>query len=712
MPSSDPNHIPRPGRPIPWLLCLLLALPGRVLSQFPPKIFLQADFEKALPEKSESLSGEWQAVDGRLRQSKASGAALLLLATPDPKSPYTAKVRVRIPEARTGSEAGLALQVRDARNLVVFSLQQRKGGPYAVLRIQADRTALVGDQARLEIDLREWHELRAEVHGPHVYGYLDGRPVANYGFLGTPPPSHIEYKLWAQDPAYGQVGLVSTEAEPEFDDLEVSRQTNYAHIVTPQLGRRDAAGRLLPRQSYAETIRRNTEWMIRSGEVVDRSAMLEQFRSMEPYLISNFVSGDDRLIALQNGEFAFNHASFISNAVRYYVFSGDERALEMSRKVADWEIANSTPENYAAPFLPPSFVAWQKDGTWQGMAWGLEPDKAAFLGISYLKLYAATEEEKYKTAALRIAATLKKLQRPDGSWPFRIDPKTGETKHVYTESQLWYIQFFERIAALTGDKSYLALRDRAFRWLLDNPVKTNRWVGLYGDISSGTESYDHWIPLETLMYLLERRQENPEYLPKALGILDWLNRTLVVNPGFHAGVPGLLEQSTIRWVDSFVELRLGVAYARLWEATGRESYRDLAVQIGNSVTWCLLSDGKMRLGFYYTSQVFPTIPMTNDEYCEIMAAIPETAPRDENHLLRSSSDVRRIVYNSNGISYRTVNASEDILVVAGQPKSVTAGGKALRRLSRADAKRSGWSYDPVTGALRIRHQEPDVSVSF
>jgi hypothetical protein len=402
----------------------------------------------------------------------------------------------------------------------------------------------------------------------------------------------------------------------------------------------------------------------------------------------------------------------LSNLVRYYAFSGDERALEEAKEVADWHLANSTPADYADPFLPPSFVAWQKDGTWKGQQWGLEPDKAAYMGLGLLKLSAATGEQKYKDAALRIAQTLRKLQQPDGSWPFRIDPKTGAIKSQYSENALWYVKFSEGVAAVSEDHTYLATRDRAFKWLMENPVKTNRWLGMYGDVVSGVETYDQWIPLETAMYLIDHREEDPRYMKAALGILAWINRVMIVNPGLHGGVPGLVEQSETHWVDSFLELRLGEMYARLWEVTKNPPYRDLAVQIANSVTYLAMSDGKMRLGLYSTARSIPTEPMIDDQFCDIMASIPETAPRGENHLLRFSSFVRHVFYDKHQVEYSTMGPSDDILVVSGKPSAVTAGGQPLQEIDVPTKKREGWFYDPGTGELRINHQLPEVRIGF
>src|SRR5215813_7395501 len=94
----------------------------------------------------------------------------------------------------------------------------------------------------------------------------------------------------------------------------------------------------------------------------------------------------------------------------------------------------------------------------------------------------------------------------------------------------------------------LAPSDRAFHWLMENPVRTNNWQGFYGDIASGAKSYDQWTALDTASYLLDMPHRNVEDIATARRIVEWVNQTLVVPDGYHPGVPGLLEQSTYQTI--------------------------------------------------------------------------------------------------------------------------------------------------------------------
>jgi len=655
--------------------------------------------------------GEWWVANGHLVQKEQKGTAILLAGEPNWNN-YSVSARVRLPQNAGEAEAGLLIHFTDTDNYLVFSLKNRKGGPMAILRIVRKKPgmSIVADEMPVASGLQNWHELRADVHGVDIQGYVDGKASVAYSFQGTPPPYNHHGKTWDPDPDHGWTGIIAVDSRAEYADFRVRPLLEFSHIVTPQRGRWGLRGKLLPRQSYAETMKRYTDWLDESSKVIYTDKAPAPLQNEEPYLPWSFVTSDDQLLGPPGGELAFNHALVISGAVQFYIYTGARKYLRMAEKTADWEISHSTPADWAWPYLAASFINFKNDGSWEGQAWGLEPDKSAYVGFSYLKLYAANGNEKYLEAALKIAGTLKQHQGPEGAWPFRVNAQTGEVKYAYTCSQLWYVWFFEKLAEMTGDNSYLKYGEGAFRWLLNNPAKTNQWLGLYGDFASGAKSYDQWVALETAMYLIDHRAENSGYVNVAKGILDWLNSFLVVDYGFFPGIPGVVEQSQYKVVLTHHELRLAEIYAKLWEATGDPKDKDMAVQIANSVTWNLMSDGKLRQGFWYHAWGVPLALSFNDQFSRIMSCIPETAPRGESHLLQSTGFVKDIQYEPKEIKYRTAGRSLDYLTVASVPKLVRAGDRPVSNVRDPRLQPNGWSYNQQTGLLRVSHEASEVTV--
>jgi hypothetical protein len=97
-------------------------------------------------------------------------------------------------------------------------------------------------------------------------------------------------------------------------------------------------------------------------------------------------------------------------------------------------------------------------------------------------------------------------------------------------------------------------------------------------------------------------------------------------------------------------------------------------------------------------------------YLRAMASAPELAPRGQDHLLRSTSVVKRIVYGRGRVEYETAEpASQELLRIAFEPARVAAGGQELRRLEQLSdlGSREGYTFDlkgDSPGVLRIAHR--------
>src|SRR5262249_21342659 len=148
----------------------------------------------------------------------------------------------------------------------------------------------------------------------------------------------------------------------------------------------------------------------------------------------------------------------------------------------------SSPADWKWPYLPWSTFTEGKPGGLEDKD-TLQPDKAAYMGLAYLRLYEVTGDAKYLEAARRIADTLRRQQGKDGSWPFRVNPRTGEVYETYTPGIFMAVAFFEKIYAVIGDLDFKNAQITAWMWMLRNPVRNNNWSGFYEDIAKGRESH-------------------------------------------------------------------------------------------------------------------------------------------------------------------------------------------------------------------------------
>jgi hypothetical protein len=90
-----------------------------------------------------------------------------------------------------------------------------------------------------------------------------------------------------------------------------------------------------------------------------------------------------------------------------------------------------------------------------------------------------------------------------------------------------------------------------------------------------------------------------------------------------------------------------------------------------------------------------------------MAAMPELAPKGQDHLLGSTSVVQTVTYGPQQLDYSTFDPhAVDVLRLSYRPRRVLAGGAALP--VRDDLLGEGYVLQALDGGdfvLRIRHDQ-------
>ena len=94
-----------------------------------------------------------------------------------------------------------------------------------------------------------------------------------------------------------------------------------------------------------------------------------------------------------------------------------------------------------------------------------------------------------------------------------------------------------------------------------------------------------------------------------------------------------------------------------------------------------------------------------------MGCLPEIAPNNETHLLRTSTQVQAISYGALKLGYRSLPDSVELLKLQTAPTGVLIDGKPLKSspgLQGADS----FLYNPRNRVLLIRHRDPRVTILF
>lgn len=466
-------------------------------------------------------------------------------------------------------------------------------------------------------------------------------------------------------------------------------------------------------KATADTMVRAVKFLFSDKGIENNAIRDEKGEKVPPYIYHAVIDDNDHF-GYRISYPAYHHAYLIEAFLNYYNYSGDMEAVRRARQLADWTIAHSTPADAKWPHLPWSTFTEGKPGGLEDKD-ALQPDKVGYMGLSYTRLFEVTGEKAYFEAAERAAATIVERQGYDGSWPFRVNPFTGDVRQQYSSAIYFNVAFLEKMYALTQKLEYKQSQILAWMWLLRNPVRTNNWSGLYEDIPVGSDSQVHYSPLQVIRLLLRYHNvvNESSYLPKARALFDhtmdglgFVDRDMGLVMREQTAYPAATPSSTLNW---------SMMAAEFYLTTGEDKFRQTVLDAVRMVNkYGLKPDGRSHntvLGptIYgnYGSWYSLTSPVVRYLYQD-MGCLPELAPEGETHLLRTSSQVRTITYGADDVRYTTLPNSVDLLKLAKPPTSVMAGGRKLSA-SKTLAK-DGYLYNPKSHVLVVRHGEPDVEV--
>lgn len=440
-------------------------------------------------------------------------------------------------------------------------------------------------------------------------------------------------------------------------------------------------------------------------------------------------------------------AMLTDGAVMYYAYSGDEEVMNRIRDMLDHFIENgSTQESDAWSGVPyassdggslvyrgATDTKYQFDEKYLGRGDGmgfLEPDKVGELGLAYLRFYMYSGEEKYLKAARRCAdALVKHFNEGDEShspWPFRVDARTGKIiKEQYTANTVGSIRLFDEMIRIgKGDvEDYRRVRDAAFEWLMKYPVQNNVWTQYFEDIYIYPDyrtNLNQYCALETARYLLENPQYDENWRQDAGRIIEWVRGFFAADSTTMAGLP----EKGIQWGAEVISeqvndmdkmtshtARYGSVMALWYEKTGDEVGKERAYRSLNWASYGCREDGLVKTSLdegtgYWFSDGYGDYMR---HFQRSMASVPQWAPADEEHLLRSSSVVQDIKYGQKQIVYKTfASSSRELFKLNEQPAAIRAGGEELKLVDKLEDCSNCYTIEAVEGGgytVKIIHNK-------
>jgi hypothetical protein len=357
---------------------------------------------------------------------------------------------------------------------------------------------------------------------------------------------------------------------------------------------------------------------------------------------------------------------------------------------------------------------------------GIETDKLGELGIGYVLFYELTGEKKYLTAGIACADALAKHVRPGDEthtpWPFRVNAQTGEVIRgsEYGGMVVASVRLLAELIRLNEGNvaEYERSRKLAWDWILKYPMQNNGWIAYFEDVphNDGDTNANQASPTMTAYYILS--QEDPSsvdqnWIGDTGHLLDWVKKRYGRGPYLGAwaideqGPPPDWEGCCSRAGLASDTSRWAAINALYYEHTQDGQARKDAFRSLNYATYFAADDGKISccgstFGEYWWDDGYGDYIRN---FLWAMGAMPELAPKGEDHLLRSSSVVRSVEYGKRSLRYMTFDADgSEVLRLSYAPTRVEADGITLPPGSISTGH--GYSVTPLPEGdyiVRIRH---------
>lgn len=437
-----------------------------------------------------------------------------------------------------------------------------------------------------------------------------------------------------------------------------------------------------------------------------------------------FRTYPDRRWANSTGYLRAMEEGFIEHL---YPYTGDPRTLEFLEDFVDYELEHgTTPLNYIWAGVPYAsadpgalrYTGWSRHGIDY-----IEPPVVGEDGYGYLRLYEMTGITRYLQAAIRCAnALVKNYKNGDAQhspWPYRCYARDGkvEGKELgpYSADVIEPIELFDELIRLKFGNiaAYQRVRQGAWKWLMEYPMKDNVWVGYFEDVTPSMANMNNVIPLETARYLILHPETDPNWRSDAARLIDWVKTTPKWPKFIVHGALITTEQGNGStyccqppgWCCDSHTARLAGVEALYYAKTGDVAYKEQAFRSLNWVTYFQGFPPKGHTpwgqGQWWFTDEFADGPR---RLMDGLWAVPAWAPSDESHFLGTTSVVTQISYGKGRVTYSTFDPHAiDVLRLDFTPTSVSAGGRPLQPGS--DLHQQGYVFDASTRVLRIRHDD-------
>ncbi len=405
-----------------------------------------------------------------------------------------------------------------------------------------------------------------------------------------------------------------------------------------------------------------------------------------------------------------------------YAYSGNERVLDNMKFMVDYYLSHSlSPSNCIWKNLPYPYNTLVYSGNYDGdMLLGkgfVQPDKAGSFGVELVNVYKLTGKKVYLDAAIDIANTLSERIVPGDNehspFPYRVNAITGKigemTKvgsdklsYPYTSNWVGTMDLFRNLVSLGNDTegTYQHSFEILLNWMKQYPLETNKWGPFFEDVGAWSNTQINAVTFAR--FILENSALFPNWKEASRHVLDWVYGELKNTKWEKYGVSVVNEQTSYRIPGNSHTARQGATELLYAAKTGDLDAKERGLRQLNWATYMVNDDGENT---YPNNESWMTDGYGDyvRHYLRAMGAFPEIAPADQDHLLSSSSVVKKISYNAEAIQYETFDkASVEVLRLRAKPKEVKVNDSKLSESGAAEY----WKWKSLVsgGVLEVNHQ--------
>jgi hypothetical protein len=438
-----------------------------------------------------------------------------------------------------------------------------------------------------------------------------------------------------------------------------------------------------------------------------------------------------------NGDVGQRAAYLIRSMMEYYRYSGDPAAWSIIGSTADYlvghcetrsdhgwpEMLISVPNmgvRYGDCRLGPSDALESGNGK-------IQLDIVAEAGLQLTRAYEMTGNVRWYEAAKHWADLLAENRRTEpglSPWGRYADNANGKGMNgIQTGGIAFILAFFDELirTGYTGKGNAIVAARNDGRGYLRDVLLPAWWV----DDTWGRNYWDWEDPVQAenvtefaAVYMMDNKDFFPNWKNDVRNLLSLFLNHASVSPKSNGDVfsgawaypesSGCCARSL--WYGS---MELASVWARYGVEADSEWAREIARRTQILATYDELENGRsMDLidgGSLVNDRWFKIAhPMALDYVLRTMAWFPEIMGANrENHLMRASGVVRKVIYGKDKITYTTFDApprSVDVVRLAYPPRLVTANGKYLPL--RSDLVTNGYILRSLDGGdfiVSIRH---------